>query len=144
MVALCSTKGAETNWEQMFKKPLLPLIKLQKVNEQLVFNLYNYRGAPMVTTFICSVSSHIHRVWWLLDRAGKADLDVRLVELKKMLNFCSGWVLIYVHLCFYRAIKLRFPLDVGGLSRDGRVTTEISTGSLRHPHPQVFPNHYQY
>ena len=31
----------------------------------------------------------------------------------------------------YRSLKVRFSLDVGGLSRDGRVTTEFCTGFLR-------------
>ena len=64
----------------------------------------------MVTTFICSVSSHIHGVRWLLDRASKADLDVRLAELehpslKKMLNFCSCRVLVHVNPCFNRMLE---------------------------------------
>ena len=45
-------------------------------------------------------------------------------SLKKMLFF-SGRVPIYVHPSFYRVLKLKFPMDVGGLSRDGRVTTEL-------------------
>ena len=32
---------------------------------------------------------------------------------------------------FYRTLRLKYPLDVGGISRDGRVTTELGTGSLR-------------
>ena len=116
MVVLCSTNGAETNLEHVLKKCLLSLIKLQKVNEQLVVNPYNYRGAPTVTPFICLASSCTDGVWQLLDRAIKSD--VRLVELeypslKKMQNVCSGRVPIYIHPCFYRAIKLRFLLDVG-------------------------------
>ena len=31
---------------------------------------------------------------------------------------------------FYRSLKLRYPLDVGRISRDGRVTPELGTGSL--------------
>ena len=40
-------------------------------------------------------------------------------------------VSIYVHLCFYRSLKLRYPLDVGGISKDGQVTNELGSGSLR-------------
>ena len=62
--------------------------------------------------------------------------DIRLAELEhpslnKMLTFCVGRVPIYVHPCFYRPLKLLYPLDVGGISRDGRVITEVGTGSLR-------------
>ena len=45
---------------------------------------------------------------------------------------CTDRVPIYVHPYFYRSLKLRYPLDVGGISWDGRVTTELGTGSLRH------------
>ena len=52
-------------------------------------------------------------------------------SLKKNLTHCAGKVQIYVHSSFYRSLKLRYPLDVGEISRDGRVTTELGTGSLR-------------
>ena len=51
--------------------------------------------------------------------------------LKKAITYCSGQVPIYVHPSFYRSLKLKYPLD-DGWSRDGRVTTELGTESLRH------------
>ena len=63
-------------------------------------------------------------------------------SLKKMLSYSSGRVPIYVHPSFYRTLKLKFPMDVGELFRDGRVTTELGTGSLSHavgiPTPEDF------
>ena len=50
---------------------------------------------------------------------------------QKMLPFCSGRVPILVHPSFYRSLKLRYPMDVGGITRDDRVSTELGTGSLR-------------
>ena len=47
-----------------------------------------------------------------------------------MLPFCSGRVPILVHPLFYRFLKLRYPMDVGGITRDDRVSTELGTGSL--------------
>ena len=44
--------------------------------------------------------------------------------------YCSGRVPILVHPSLYRSLKLRFPIDVGGITRDNRVTTELGTGSL--------------
>ena len=66
----------------------------------------------------------------------QTDTGVRLAELQhpslnQTLNNSDGWVSIYVHRFLYRSLKVRFPLDVSGLSRDGRVTTEIGTSSLR-------------
>ena len=52
--------------------------------------------------------------------------------LKKALTFCSERVPFYMHPSFYRLLKLRYALDVEAMSRDGRVTTELGTGSLRH------------
>ena len=49
---------------------------------------------------------------------------------KKMMTHFAGRVPIYVHPCFNRSVKLKQPLDVGGFSKDGWVTTELGTGSL--------------
>ena len=42
------------------------------------------------------------------------------------------WVPIYAQPSFFRLLKLRYSLDIGGLSRDGQVTNELGTGSLKH------------
>ena len=52
--------------------------------------------------------------------------------LRKMAYYCLGRVLICVYFSLYRAIKSQFPLDVGGLSRDGQVTTYLGTETLAH------------
>ena len=86
----------------------------------------------MVTTIVRSVSSFTYNVWKFLEEACQNDAGVRLAELQhpslnKMMAKCAGKTPIYVHPSFYRALKVRFPVDVGGLFRDGRVTT----GSLK-------------
>ena len=48
------------------------------------------------------------------------------------MSFCVGQVPVYIHPSFYRALKLKYSLNVGGVSRDDRVTTELGTGSMRH------------
>ena len=57
--------------------------------------------------------------------------DIKNAMLKKMLPFCSGRVPILVHPSFYRSLKLRYPMDVGEIARDDRVSTEFGTGFLR-------------
>ena len=62
-------------------------------------------------------------------------MDIRLTELEhpsfnKMLHQCTGRVPIYVHPSFYRFLKSRYPMDVGGISRYGRVTNELGSVSL--------------
>ena len=88
----------------------------------------------MVTIFVGPAGSFIKAVWNFLEKASL--VDIRLVELEhpslKMLSFCSRRVSIYAHPCFYRSLKLRYLLDIGGVFRDGRVMTELCTGSLRH------------
>ena len=88
----------------------------------------------MVTTFVHSAVSHIQSMGCFLQKACKTEAGVRLEHpsLKTLTSICSRLVPIYVHPSFYRALKLRFSLDVGKLTRDGRVTTELGTGSLQH------------
>ena len=78
----------------------------------------------MVTTFVHSVGSQTQGVWKFLEEASQLDAGVRLVELrhsllKKMFAKCLGRVPIFVHPSFYRFLKVRFLLDVRGLSRSG-------------------------
>ena len=68
----------------------------------------------------CGSHSSGHNV----GRIGKPDN-------KEMLNKREGRVPVSVHPSFYRSLKLRYLLDVGGISRDDRVTTELGSGSLR-------------
>ena len=76
----------------------------------------------MVTTFVCLAGSHTKGVWRLIEKASQED--IRLAEmahpsLEKTLTFCSGRVPIYVppSFFFYRSLKLRYPLNIGGMSR---------------------------
>ena len=87
-----------------------------------------------MTTFVRSAGNRTKDLWRFIEEASRVDIRLAELEhpsLKKMLSFCSGRVPIYVHPCFYRSLKLKYPLDVGGISRDSRVTTELGTGSLR-------------
>ena len=112
--AFCSTGVIE--YFQL-QKALKPLLKLEKIKEKSVSNPLNFRNAPMVIAFICLAGSHTHH---FLKRASQVDFGIWLVELeqpslKKMINFCLGKVLIYMHPSFYRSLIVKFPLDVGML-----------------------------
>ena len=83
----------------------------------------------MVTTFVCSAGNRTKELWHLIEEASRTD--IRLAEMEHpSFNKYTHKVPIFVHPCFYRSLKLRYPLDVGGISRDGRVTSELGTGSL--------------
>ena len=87
-----------------------------------------------MTTFDRPISNRTKELWHFIEEASRADIRLSEMEhasLKKMMTHCAGRVPIYVQPCFKRYLKLKYPLDVGGISRDGRVTTELGTSSLR-------------
>ena len=90
----------------------------------------------MVTTFIRSAGDRSKGVWKFLDTVCQTDTGVELAELghpslKRCLPYCTGRVPILVHPSPYWSLKVRFPMDVGGVSMNCRMTTEIGSGSLR-------------
>ena len=134
--ALCSLGTVEANLDYPVKKVLKPLIYLKKVNDLPFTNPLNFRGASVVTTFVCTAGRRTQGVWQFLYKASQANVGVKLAEIEhpslKKMFYCSGRVPIYVNPSFYRTLKLKIPIVVRRLSRDGRVTSELSTSSLRH------------
>ena len=131
--------------DHQLKTTLKPLSTLKMIdNHKNVSNPYLFRGAPIVTTIVRSISSRTNSLKKPVERRAElntpriAELNTpRIAELntprsKKNYLFLFGLGPIYVHPSFHMALKLKYLLDVGGISRDGRVTTELSTGSLRH------------
>ena len=114
--------------EHHIKKSLNPLI-LKTIDHKDVTNPYLFRGAPMVTTFVRSAGNRTKEFWRFIEEASRTD--IRLAEIGPLSQSYIFRVPIYVHLSFYRSLKLRYPMDVGGISRNGRVTNELGTGSLR-------------
>ena len=133
--ALCSVE-LEAVGDFQLRKALKPLLSLEKIQNLNVSNPVNFRSAAMVTTFVRSAGDRTKGVWKFLSTVCQTDTGIKLAELehsslKKCIPFCSGRVPILVHPSLYRSLKLRFPIDVGGITRDNRVTTELGTGSLR-------------
>ena len=133
--ALCSAE-LEAVGDFQLRKALKPLLSLEKVKNLNVSNPANFWSAAMVTTFVRSAGDRTKGVWKFLSTVCQTDTGIKLVELehsslKKCIPFCSGRVPILVHASLYRSLKLKFPIDVGGITRDNRVTTELGTGSLR-------------
>ena len=118
------------------RKALKPLLSFEKVNNANVSNPSNFRSAAMVTTFVRSAGDRTRGVWKFLSTVCQTDTGMKLAELehssvKKCIPYCSGKVPILVHPSLYMSLKLRFPIDLGGITRDNRVSTELGTGSLR-------------
>ena len=132
--ALCSVE-LEAVGDFQLRKALKPLLSLDKIKNLNVSNPANFRSAAMVTTFVRSAGDRTKGVWKFLSMVCQTDTGIKLAELehsslKKCIPFCSGRVPILVHPSLYRSLKLRFPIDVGGITRDNWVTTELGTGSL--------------
>lgn len=62
-------------------------------------------------------------------------------DLKRLLRFFTGRISAILHPFVYRALILTYPMDVGGIVLDGRMTPEMGTGSLgsRVPYLRRFP-----
>ena len=119
--------------DHILKKTLKTLSSLKTIDGKDVTNPYLFKNAAIVTTFVRSAGNQTKELWHFLGEASQADVmlaDLRHYTLKKMLPFCSGRVPILVHTSFYRSLKLRYPMDIGGITRDDRVSTELGTGYL--------------
>ena len=94
-VNLCFTK-MEAFADFQLKKKLKPLIDQEIIQNKLVCNPFNFRGALMVTTFVRSVGCRTQRVCEFLNKACQTDAGVRLAELEhpslKVLIFSAGRV----------------------------------------------------
>ena len=120
--------------DHILKETLKPLLSLKSINDKDITNPYLFKNAAMVTTFVCSAGPRTKELWHFLEGASRADVmlaDLHHQSFKKLLPFFSGRVPILVHPSFYSSLKLRYPVDVGGITRDDRVSTELGTGSLR-------------
>ena len=120
--------------DHVLKKALKPLLALKTIDKADITNPYNFKNAPMLTTFVRAAGNRTKELWLFIEEASRADVmlaDTTNAMLRKMLPYCAGRVPILVHPFFYRSLKLRYPMDVGGITRDDRVSTELGTGSLR-------------
>ena len=120
----------------MLKQSLKPLRSFKKIDTKNITKPYLFKDAPKLTTFVRSAGNRTKELWNFNDEASRADVmlaDTKnpMLKKKKMLPFSSGRVPILVHPSFYRSLQLRYPVDVGGITRDDRVSTELGTGSLR-------------
>ena len=116
-IYFCEDVLDNPNLDHSIKKSKKPLSSLKKINEKDITNPYLFSNVPMLTTFVRSAGNRTKELWHFIDEASRADVmlaDTKNVMIKKMLPFCSGRVPILVHQSFYRSLKLRYPMDVGG------------------------------
>ena len=116
-IFFCSDTTDSPIIDHHIKKTLTSLTTLKTI-EKKVTNPYLFRVAPMVTTFVRPISNRTKMLWHFIEEASWADIRLAKMEhpsLKKMMIHCAGRVMIYVHPCFYRSLKLKYPLDIGGI-----------------------------
>ena len=58
-------------------------------------------------------------------------LSIQKIHAEKMATLLCGQGPDFGSPIILRSLKLRYPMDVGGITRDDRVSTELGTGSLR-------------
>ena len=94
----------------------------------------NFPSAPKLLTVVKSGESG--QVWDMLREANSAfSMSIPLAvwhhpDLKKMKSCCSGRVPVFMHPSLYRAAKLTFPRDVGGVSQDGTINNEMGVDPM--------------
>ena len=106
--------------DRQIKNLLKPLRDLKKVDQKDIKNPYLFEGAAMVTTFIRLAGNQTKELWQFIEEASRADMTLAEMEhdsLNEISSKCTNRVPIYVHPTFYRSLNLRFPYDVGGISR---------------------------
>ena len=107
---------------------------MKTIDQKDITNPYLFNGAAMVTTFVHSPGVRTKELWQFIEEASRTDIvlaEMGHCSHRDLLNKCTGRVPIYIHSYFYRSLTLRFPLDVGEMSRDDRKSTDVCTGSLR-------------
>ena len=94
----------------------------------------NFPNVPKLLTVIKSGESG--QVWDMLREANSAfNMSTPLAvwhhpDLKKLRICCSGRVPVFMHPSLYRAAKLTFPRDVGGVSQDGTISNEMGVDPM--------------
>lgn len=110
------------------------LYKMETIEGKNIEDPQNFPRAPGVITCIRETGNQLE-VWNHLYEARAAFPNIRMFELenhnlKNLRQFCSGRVPVLLHPSLYRAIKLTYPTDVGGIVTEGRMTSELGVGSL--------------
>ena len=115
-------------------KNLRILQNFKEVNGKSVEDPRNFPYAPKILTVIKTGENL--QVWDMLKEASTSfymatPLAVRhLTDLKKSKQNCLGRVPMLLHPSLYRALKLTFPRDVGGVSQDGSISTEMGVDPM--------------
>ena len=126
--------GGKRNFPGNLRAALRPLLELDKKVPGLE-DPRNFPHAPMVMTLVRSTKGKVNPVLKMLETAQGAFPDIAMVgwgdpSQVSVDGRVNGRASVYVHPALYRAVKLTWPLEVGGIVQGGRLTRELSHGSL--------------
>ena len=127
-----------------------PLLQARKMYGRPIDNPDNFPEAPLAITMVRkrSTRGHSAQVWDLIEEAISAFPDLKMadctdISLRELQELCVGRVPVLVHPTLYRAMKLKFPRDVGSLAlRPGEITSGMCSGDLGPAATVLGPEHF--
>lgn len=107
---------------------------MSSVDGKSVEDPRNFPNYPGVITCIRDTGAYL-KAWSHVAEAKEAFSNMTIAKmdtpyLRKLRQYCAGWVPVLLHPSLYRCIKLTYPRDVGGIVLEGRMTSELGVGSL--------------
>lgn len=94
----------------------------------------NFPQAPGVVTCIRDTGEYLKMSCHLYEAkdafSNARVFEVGSLKLKRLSKFCAGRLPVLHQPSLYRALKQTYPVDVGGIVLDGRMTSEMDTRSL--------------
>ena len=115
-------------------KNLRVLQNFKKVDDKTIEDPRNFPNIRKIMTVVRSGENL--QVWDMLKEANTAfNMSIPLAvwhhpDLKKQKVNCSGRVPVFMHPSLYRASKLTFPRDVGGVCQDGSIDNEMGVDPM--------------
>ena len=115
-------------------KNLRILQNFRKINQKDIEDPRNFPNIEKVLTVV-RLGENL-QVWDMLKEANTAfNMSIPLAvwhhpDLKKLKAYCLGRVPVFMHPSLYRASKLTFPRDVGGVSQDGSINNSMGVDPM--------------
>lgn len=120
--------------DQSSQKTILrPLFKYTSMDSKSMEDTRNFPKAPGVTTLIRNMRGNL-KVCDHLAEARDTFPNIKMTklgspELRRMSQMYAERVPVILHPCLYKTLKLSYPMDVSGIFLEGRIMSNISTGT---------------
>ena len=138
-----------SNMGTAIRAAVKPLLLVQTMWGRPVDNPYNFPEAPLAITMVRKrrTRDFLPQVWDLMEEAIAAFPDQKMadwsdISLREIEKNCVGRVPVLVHPTLYRAMKCKFPGDVGSLAHPGQITSGMCDGDLGPAATVLGPDHF--